>query len=357
MMRIDHKRLEAIYAAVAKAHGASEHEAKLFAEGLVLADLRGVTTHGIAILPYYHQLLGEGVFEFGKLPEVEAEGPSFARLNGHRNVGQVVSKIAMEIASKKASETGIAIVTARNGGPFSMGSAAAMEALEKDQIGIAMGNGFPLVAPWGGRDIFFCTNPLAIAAPAGNEPPVVIDMATSKYSMGQVVRAARDGRKLPDSVVTPEGVYSDDPRSAVLDPMIRESPMTGAIQAAGPKGYGWLLIVEILSGILSGANASYINLQDEEASPRTSYGTSYIVIDTELLLGKDWFEGDMEALVRALNDARPGQGFDRVRVPGARGYEAFKKQSTEGVEVRDEEWQMVLDVGEDLEIDLTTVET
>lgn len=356
MLRLEHRRLHAIYAEVARAHGASDHEADLFAEGLVLADLRGVTTHGIAILPYYHQLLGEGVFRFGKMPEVEVEGPGFARLNGHRNVGQVVSKQAMEMASEKASANGIAIVTARNGGPFSMGSVAAMEALKKRQIGIAMGNGFPLVAPWGGRDIFFCTNPLAIAVPAGDEPPVVIDMATSRYSMGQVVRAARDGRKLPDSVITPEGEYSDDPASAVLDPMFRESPLTGAIQAAGPKGYGWLLIVEILSGILSGANASYVNLQDEVATPQTSYGTTYMVIDTELLLGRKWFERDMEAMVRALNEARPGLGFDRVRVPGARGYEAYREQISEGVEVRDEEWQMVLDVGDDLGIDLSAIE-
>jgi LDH2 family malate/lactate/ureidoglycolate dehydrogenase len=353
---IRHERLQRIYVAVAAAHGASPAEAETFATCLVRADLRGYTLQGAALVPYYHELLRDGVLQFGRWPDVEAEGPGFAALDGHRNVGQVIGTRAIEIASEKASESGIALVTVANSGDFAMASGFALQALAHDQIGIAMGNGYPLVAPWGGRDPFFCTNPLAIAVPTGDEAPLVIDMATSSYSMGQTVRAARDGRRLEGiAVVDPQGRYGDDPGAIVVDPMDRESPLNGAILPAGHKGFGWLLIVEVLAGVLSGARGSYVNRVDSGPSPRTQYGNCFMAIDVGHFIGVARFKADMDELIGALRSAHPAEGFDAVRVPGERSAREHDRRIEHGVPVREEEWRIALDMCDELGIDLSTV--
>lgn len=352
MPLIEHPRLHRLYRAVAVAHGASPNEAETFAACLVRADVRGYTRQGVAILPYYHELLGAGVVAFGKEPEVEREGPAFAVMDGHRNVGQVIGTRAMAVAREKARESGIGIVTVHDGGDFAMASCFAMQALEEDQIGIAMGNGFPIVAPWGGRDPFFCTNPIAMAVPTGEEAPLVIDMATSSYSMGQIVRAARDGRTLgPQSVVDPEGRYGDDPSSIVVDAMNRESQLDGAILPAGPKGNGWLLIVEVLSGVLSGSLGSYSNARAQGPGRDMRYGHCFIAIDVEQLLGLQRFRSDIDAFIAALRRARPASDFDAVRVPGSRAAAEERKRLADGVPVRDEEWEMALRIGRVIGLD------
>jgi L-2-hydroxycarboxylate dehydrogenase (NAD+) len=355
MPLVGQHRLRRLYEQVAGAHGASEQEATMFADCLVRADLRGVTRQGIAVLPYYDRLLRDRVLGFGRRPDIVREGPSFASLDGHRNVGQVIGCVAMDLAVEKARTAGIGVVTVHNSGDFAMASVFAMRALEHDQIGIAMGNGYPVVAPWGGREPFFCTNPLAFAMPCGGESPLVIDMATSAYSMGHVVRAARDGKRLATpSVVDAAGRYTSDPREVVVDPMDRESDLVGALLPEGAKGFGWMLIVEALSGILSGAKGSYVNRVDPSVSGRTSYGHFFMAIDVGLLLGGA-FHLDAEAFVRALRTSAPAKDFEAVRVPGVRGSIEERERARRGVPVRDEEWEMALSVAGALELDTSTI--
>ena len=168
-------RLTRIYRAIATAHGASPPEADTFAACLLKADLRGYTGQGIAVAPYYHKLLRNGVLKFGQVPSTEREGPAFAALDGHRNVGQVVGTRAMQVAIEKARDCGIGIVTVFNSGDFAMASNYTLQAAREGKIGIAMGNGYPLVAPWGGRD---CSHAIAnfeferlVSRPAGRSRP------------------------------------------------------------------------------------------------------------------------------------------------------------------------------------------
>jgi L-2-hydroxycarboxylate dehydrogenase (NAD+) len=349
-------RLTRIYRAIATAHGASPPEADTFAACLLKADLRGYTGQGIAVAPYYHRLLRNGVLKFGQAPSIKKEGAAFAVLDGHRNVGQVVGTRAMQIAVEKARDCGIGIVTVSNSGDFAMASNYTLQAAREDQIGIAMGNGYPLVAPWGGRDPFFCTNPLSIAVPVGEQAPIVIDMATSAYSMGEVVRAARDGCRLGDkAVVDSQGRYSDNPRAVVTDPMDRESPLNGAILPAGSKGFCWVVMVEVLAGILSGADGSYVNLSDPRPSSRTRYGQCFMAIDVEQLIGSEHFSRDIEAFAQALRSSRPGEGFKGVRVPGERAAREEQIRRASGVPVRDEEWELALAIAAEVGIDPSTL--
>lgn len=334
--------LEALYRRFAGHHGAADEEASTFAAVLLRADLRGHTTQGAGLLPYLDELLDDGEMAFGRPLEMLRESAATAVLDGHRGVGQVVGARAMALAVEKARSAGIGFVSVRRSSDYSMASAYVLQALDAGLIGLSMSTGPILVAPWGGRDARFCTNPIALGVPAGRRDPIVIDMATSAYSMGAVVRAARDGRRLETpGVVDAEGRYSDDPAAVVLDVMARESRMAGALLPAGPKGFGWLLLVELLSGLLSGERTW------EDERPATSedrpahYGQTFVAIDVAHFADSQEFATAADRMIETLAGSRPAEGFERVRLHGAEAAEEERRRREHGVPVRDEEWAIV----------------
>jgi L-2-hydroxycarboxylate dehydrogenase (NAD+) len=351
---IDHRCLEEIYTGFARAHGANEDEARVFAACLVRADLRGYTLQGVALLPYYDKLLRAGKMRFGVELRVVREGAAFAVLDGGRGVGQVVSQRAMGLACDKAADAGVGLVTVRDSGDFAMASVHALVAVERGMLGMAMSTGQPLVAPWGGRGRFFCTNPLAMAAPTAEEHPVAIDASSSAFSMGHLVRAARDGQRVDrPAVVAPDGRYTDDPATVVEDPLDRESRLRGALLPDGPKGYGRLLIVEVLAAVLSGlydAGAGEGPAGGDQGDPRFAH--CFMAIDVEQILGRGAFTRDMDRLVRALERVPPAEGFECVRAPGGRAAAEEARRRAEGVPVRDEEWDLLGRTCAALEVDV-----
>jgi L-2-hydroxycarboxylate dehydrogenase (NAD+) len=333
--------LEALYVRFARHHGADDEEAAIFAAGLLRADLRGHTTQGVALLAYIDELIGAGEMAFGRPPVVVRETAATALVDGRRGVGQIVGTRAMAMAIAKARDAGIGFVSVRGSSDYAMASTYALQALDAGLIGLSMSTGPILVAPWGGRDARFCTNPLALAVPAGERDPIVIDMATSAYSMGAVVRAARDGETLSGpGVVGADGRYTDDPAAVILDVMDRESRMAGALLPAGPKGFGWLLLVELLSGLLSGERTW------EDERPATTeerpahYGQTFVAIAIEHFQDPAAFAAAADRMIDTLTGARPAEGFDGVRLHGAAAAAAERRAREHGVEVRDEEWAL-----------------
>ena len=340
-MRISVERLRALYLSYARHHGADEDDAGLFADGLLRADLRGHSTQGIGLLPYIEELFELGAIDFGRRFEVVRETPATALVDGHRGVGQVVGTRAMRMAISKACDIGVGLVTVRGASDYAMASTYALQALDAGQIGISMSTGGPLVAPWGGRDAQFCTNPIALAVPAGDRDPIVIDMATSAYSMGVVVRAARDGHLLdPASVVDADGCYGNDPSKVILDVMDRESRMAGALLPAGPKGFGWVLLVELLAGLLSGERTwEDENLASTDDHP-THYAQTFIAIAVEHFQDPTVFAAAADRMIETITSSGPAVGFERVRLHGGQAAALEREGRERGVPVRDEEWAL-----------------
>lgn len=345
--------LQAAYTAIAKALGASSEEANIFAGCVVRADLRGMHTQGAAIIPYFVSLIESGLMNFGAPFEILREESAMAVVDGGQGVGAVVATKAMDLAIEKASLSGVGSVWVRNGGDFAMASNHALQALEQDQVGIVMRNGTPRVAPWGGRDAFFGTNPLAFAIPAGEESPIVVDMAAGSFSVGQVVMAAREKRRLPSShLVDKSGVYNDDPLSVILDPMDRESAFNGAIVSLGHKGYAWLLFVELFAGLLSGMGTSNHNDHEPSREKPWQEGIFMMAIDVGKLLPVVEFKASVDDLVRSLKRAKPAQGFEAIIVPGQRDAETEKRYNKDGVPLKDEDWTNLVAIAQKLSIDL-----
>jgi LDH2 family malate/lactate/ureidoglycolate dehydrogenase len=280
---------------------------------------------------------------FGAPFTILRDEAGMALVDGGHGVGAVQATRAMNLAIEKARLAGVGCVWVRNGGDFMMTANHALQALEQDQVGIVMRNENPRVAPWGGQEAFFFTNPIAVAVPTGEEPPIVIDMAGGSFSVGQVVMAARDRRRLPSAhVVTREGVYTDDPTQIVLDPSDRESGFSGAIVTLGHKGLMWSLIVELLSALLAGTNTSNQNNFVPTGERPWDEGQFHMAIDVAKLQPVAEFKAATDQFVRSLRSVKPAVGFERVIVPGEVEYRNELQRTRDGVPIRDEDWEGVV---------------
>ena len=187
--------LQSVYEAIWHALGAQGEEAEVYARCFVRADLLGKETQGIAAIPLVYPWVEAGAIQFGRSLTTVREGPSFALVDGNSGPGQVVATRAMAIAIDKARENTVGCVWVRNANDFTLATAYAEMALEHDYFGLAMSNGVPLVAAWGGRDPIFNTNPMSFVVPAGEELPIIYDGATSAVSTGtSYSRPATGGR-------------------------------------------------------------------------------------------------------------------------------------------------------------------
>jgi LDH2 family malate/lactate/ureidoglycolate dehydrogenase len=346
--------LERVCLEIARHFGAGEEEARIFARCFLLPDLRGHTTQGMAYLPTeVLPWLRDEITGFGRPFTVLNEGPAFAVVDGGHGLGQIVATRAMELAIRKARAAGVASVWVQNTTDFTMASNYTILALEQDCVGLVMSDGPRLVAPWGGRDPLFCTNPLSLAVPAGAEIPIVIDMATSAVSYGHVVRMARDGQRAQGPLLVDEaGQVTDDPAPLIVDPSKRESEIRGALLPLGPKGFGWLILVEVFAGLLSGAEASFNAVYPPTSQQPSTIGFYLMAIDVSRLMPVERFKAKVDAFIRAIKSSQPAEGFEQIVLPGERAAREEARRRREGVPMRDDEWAQLVAACNELGLDL-----
>ncbi|MBU0705281.1 MAG: Ldh family oxidoreductase, partial [Chloroflexi bacterium] len=239
--------------------GIPEEDARITADVLVAADLRGVDSHGVARLRRYVNGLRDGMMLARPEVEVMTETPVTALIDAGGGLGQPVSYRAMEQAIQKARDYGAGFVTVRNSNHYGIAGYYAMMALEHDCIGISMTNAAVLVVPTFGRDSMLGTNPIAVAAPAGEERPFVLDMATSTVPRGKLEVYNRLEKPIPSGWATDETGAPTDDAGRVLENFKQRAsggllPLGGAGELlSGHKGYGLSLWVDIFCAVLSGA--------------------------------------------------------------------------------------------------------
>ena len=336
------QRLTASIKQLAVACGASDDEAQVFADCHVRADLRGHQTQGLQIVNIVHDFLVNGTERFGVDAPVIIDEPGFAVMDGNYGVGCIVATRAMDHAIRKAGDNGIACVWVRRGGVFSMASNYTLRALEHDMVGIAAENGVPFVAPWGGRDPLFSTNPFSFAAPSGEEIPIVVDMSAGSFSAGNVMAAKRAGEKMPSShLVDADGNYTDDPSLVEMQP--DHQVTLGALVAHGARGVGWSIFVEILAGLLSGMEASCNSIVEaEEGDIKINHGQFFMAIDVEQLMPVAVFKRKVDDFIRSVKANQPAKGFDLVRLPGENAAKTEQRYLKDGIPVLDEDWENFL---------------
>jgi LDH2 family malate/lactate/ureidoglycolate dehydrogenase len=356
MKRASASYLQRVYEAIWRRLGASDEEAEICARDLVRADVAGKETQGIACLPMICARARRGAIRFRTSIRVVKDGPATAVVDGRWGPGQVVATKAMALAIQRAREATLGAVWVRNTNVFTMASNYSTMALEHDYFGLATCNGVPLVAPWGGRDPVFNTSPLSFAIPAGKERPIVFDGSMSPVSHGRVVLSARDGRRMPERPLVDEaGRVTDDPVPLVVDPSDRNSPLRGAILALGPKGFAWLVLVDVLAGLMSGMSTAREVPSIQSSDARWCGGLFLLAINVGALVDLDAFKAKVDALIRSVKTGRLAEGFSEIVLPGERAARERERRTREGVPLRDEDWRAVAGIAEDLGVDLEEI--
>ena len=312
--------------------GVPENDCRLAADVLVLADLRGVDTHGVSeMLRLYVRSYGAGDVNPRPAWHIVRETPSTASIDCDRGLGIILAPKGMQIAIEKAKKVGVGVVTLRNGRHLGMASYHAMMALEHDMIGMCMTSGRPaVVLPTFGAEPRFGTNPIAIAAPAEDEPPFVFDAATSAIAANKLRLALTlDRDLLPGWVADAEGapIMEETPPPLPGPDGIfprRLLPLGSTRELGSHKGYGLLAMVEVLSGILAGRDFA------DTAGPPTfsHYVAAYSI---EAFMDTGAFKRTMDQWLRTLRDTPPAPGHDRVLYPGLSEHETEQDRRANGI--------------------------
>ena len=325
--RVPPERLQHFVAAVARAEGVPGDQAETFAARMVEADLRGMHGHGVVRLAPYVRRMREGGYTLRPKIRALRETPVSALVEGDNGLGQVVMTFAVETAIAKARESGLAWVGVRGGNHAGAGGVYAAMALPHDLAGVylAVGNANHM-APWGGLDALLSTNPIAIAIPAGEETPFVLDMATSMTSYGKVKVYAQRGEPLPAGwMVGPDGRALTDSRRAGEGLLL---------PVGGHKGSGLSMMVGMLAGVMNGAafGSAVIDFNADYTSA-TNTGQAYLALRPDLFRDLPEFKAEMDLRLRELRASRPAPGEGAVRVPGEMAAAREAEMRAQGIPV------------------------
>jgi len=252
-MIVSESTLRAFTQNIFLAMGCSQEHAALAADVLLLSDLRGIDSHGVARLTGYVRLWEKQRINATPNIKIVHETPTTATVDGDGGLGLVVAPFAMQIAIEKAEKYGSGWVSVRNSNHFGIAGYHGLMAVEKDMIGFAMTNASPLVAPTFSNERLLGTNPMCYAFPAGKYPPVIVDMATSAAANGKLEIAQRLGKQVPEGwIQDKQGNYTTDPHALKTGGSLL--PLGSDREHGSHKGFGLSATVDILSAVLSGAN-------------------------------------------------------------------------------------------------------
>ena len=305
--------------------GLSAADARIVGENLIFANLRGVDSHGVIRMKIYADRLRAGGFKAKARPKVISEQSSAALIDAGQGVGQVAAMAAMKLAISKAKRTGVAVVTVRNSSHFGASAFYAMRPLEFGMIGVAATTAGPTMAPTGGREWRLGNNAVAIAVPAGQFPPIVLDMATGAVAWGKIFVAQQEKRKIPLTwALDKQGNPTDDPNAAAHQGLIQ--PL------GGYKGYGLSLLLDIVTGVLSGGGFStgVKPLYQQIESPSQIAHTCAAVRINAFLTLKE-FCRRMDEIIRLMHSCPTAPGVKRIFVPGEIEHETQLRRQAEGI--------------------------
>jgi L-2-hydroxycarboxylate dehydrogenase (NAD+) len=338
--RVNHRKLVSFVAAAFEKLGVPKEDAEIGARVLVQADLRGVDTHGVIRFSpnaWYVKWLTERSMTAKPNIRVVSETTSSALLDGDRGMGMVIGHRAMEMAIRKAKDSGIGMVAVRNSRHYGMSAYYAMMALPHEMIGIAMTNASRQVVPTFGREARFGTNPMCFAVPTEKELPFVLDMATTTAAAGKLELAARQDKPIPPGwALNDRAQATDDPR--VAQKARKLLPLGGSREGGSHKGYGLAILVEILCGVLTGT----LTALNADQDPR---GHFFGAIRIDTFRPVDEFKRDMDRLLRELKSTPPIEGQNRVYAAGEIEFETADERREHGIPLLPSVLKGLRDVG------------
>ena len=315
----------------------AEAEAELVTRSMVDANRVGHDSHGVIHLTKYVRELEAGLIQPGAPTETLHESASIAVLDGNWGFGPVIATRAVELAIQKAKQTDISSVAVSRCNEVGRLGGYACLAADAEMIGLLMANdhgGGTCVAPHGGVEGRLSTNPIACAVPIEGQDPIVLDMSTSVVASGKIRVKQHQNEALPHGwLINAEGESTTNADDFYGVPPAALLPFGGAVSEH--KGFGLSVIVDILSGALTGAGCS----QSEGA--RVGNGLFVLVINVASFREFPGFSAEIERFIGYLKSAKRVAGFDAIRMPGERGWNEQRKREQEGIPIDAETWAQI----------------
>jgi uncharacterized oxidoreductase len=336
-LRFEAGALRDAVAAVIAGFGSRPDECEAVARNLVDANLTGHDSHGVGMVPRYV----EGFLEGGLVPNasvrVELDTGAMLRLDGQAGFGQVVGREAMAMGIERARRHGVCVVAL--GGAHHLGriGAWAEQAVAAGLVSMHFVNvvARPIVAPHGGADARFGTNPFTAGVPLRGRPPVILDFATSMIAQGKTRVAFNKGEPVPPGcLIDDQGRATTDPRWSVVEP-------PGAILPFGlHKGYGLAVLCELLGGALAAGQAGH---REPASRRRILNGMLTVLIDPAALGAAERFESEAQAFAEWVTASPPREGFGPVQLAGDPERACRAERERDGIPVDPETWRQILE--------------
>jgi len=324
--------------AILAASGTPPEEAEIVADHIIKANLRGIDSHGVRNLPRYIRAIKKGTIVPGASIQVMKETPTTALWDVNNAFGFVAGKRAMEAAIRKAEQHVFGAVGTYNskGGFDHIGALYYYSeiAAQQNMVGIVTSSRKPRVAAWGGKSKVLAINPLSIAVPAANNPPIILDISMTNASRGHLGVMAARGEKVP------EGWILDADGNSITDPKIFfEGNESGVLLPfGGHKGYGLEVIIEAITGGL-GACCSHDSI---------GYGHLYVAVDPSGFVPLNEFKSRIEKLIMHVKASATIPGVAEVFLPGEIENRMMAKRLQEGIPVDDVFWKALQDTGKEV---------
>lgn len=338
--------------------GCPTHDAQIIADVLVMAELRGIPSHGIARVMDYVSLFKVGRINEKPIPKISYQTISTATIDGDNAFGMIPAKMAMNLAIEKAEKTGSAWVNVFNSNHFGIAGYYSLMAVEKNMIGIAMTNANALVAPTFSVSRFLGTNPLAVAIPCGKYKPFVADFATTPIARGKLALMEKKGEKAPIGFVQDKwGNPSTDP--SILKEGGAILPLGGDYEHGSHKGYCMGAIVDIFSAVLGGANfgpfvppqVSYLPLNPNMQGK--GLGHFFGVFRIDAFSPADDFLHYMEKWCETFKNASPAKGYSQVLIPGEPEDINTEHNLVHGISIIEKTWTDLLEIANEYKVNIS----
>jgi LDH2 family malate/lactate/ureidoglycolate dehydrogenase len=300
-------------------------DARMLADHLLWADLRGISWLGVSKIPQYLTRLRTGSITADAIPEILAERPSLLLIDGHDGFGQVVCNHAMSLVVGKARLAGVAAGVVRNTTSAGALGYFAMLAAEQQMIGLAINNSLPLQAAPGGGERIVGNQGFAIASPASRHSPLLLDMATSAITWARIHDYAKRGQPLPEGVaLTADGESTVDPAAAMRGILL---PM------GGHRGFGLALMWEVLTGVLAGGDHFSVEVGSDAVDRPEGVSVFLLAIDPTAAMPLETYLARVDQLIDTIHTSKPGAAGNRVTVPGERSDQIRARRETDGIPV------------------------
>lgn len=299
----------------------------IVADSLIKADLHGISSHGVTRFPVYFRRVQKGIVNPRPDIKVNARYPAAISVDGDNGLGSVVMMRALSAGLEAASKIGVAVVGIKGSNHFGTAGFYCDIAAEKGFISMLVTNAPAALPPWGGKEAYFGTNPIAFGIPCRQRPHIIVDMATSIVARGKIIEAAKEGKSIPENWAL------DKDGNPTLD---AKAAMEGVIlPMAGPKGYALSLAVEHLAGVLTGAGFGRdIPWQYGGSDNAANVGHLLVLIKADAFGSADDYYRRTGRFTQEIHSIATMPQFTQIKLPGEREWEVEQIRLHQGIEIK-----------------------